>query len=189
MKRRGRADHLLAWTKSAQWRAICGAQARKNLAAWKAKPRCGALARTTGEPCKNPAKEGHARCRLHGSGTPKGENWHKPVWPARNSRNAPAKLNRKLNDLQRAAAKRQKRVKRMTPDEREAYAQWQRTHKPGSAADREQRRRDIRQSKEWRERMAAPPAAPKDQELQTLLDELKAELTRRQIEQKLGVFG
>ena len=29
-------------------------------------PRCGAHARTTGQPCKSPAIQGKARCRMHG---------------------------------------------------------------------------------------------------------------------------
>lgn len=33
-------------------------------------PRCGAFARTTGEPCKNPAVHGRKRCRMHGDKNP-----------------------------------------------------------------------------------------------------------------------
>ncbi len=29
-------------------------------------PRCGAYARTTGQPCRSPAMRGKARCRMHG---------------------------------------------------------------------------------------------------------------------------
>ena len=33
-------------------------------------PRCGAHARTTGQPCKSPAIKGKARCRMHGGKSP-----------------------------------------------------------------------------------------------------------------------
>jgi hypothetical protein len=192
MKRRGRADHLLVWTKSSQWRAICRAQARRNLAAWKAMPRCGALARSTGEPCRNPAKAGYTRCRFHGT-TPKGDNWHRPSWPQRDQLGANTKLNRKLNDLQRAAAKRQKRIKRMSPEQRIAYDEWRRTHAPGSAAARERQREYRRQDRETRLLLSSPKPpsdpTPEARELQNMLDELKAQLAKLEIEQRKGVFG
>jgi len=33
-------------------------------------PRCGAHARTTGQPCQAPAIKGKARCRMHGGKSP-----------------------------------------------------------------------------------------------------------------------
>ena len=33
-------------------------------------PRCGAYARTTGQPCQAPAIKGKARCRMHGGKSP-----------------------------------------------------------------------------------------------------------------------
>jgi len=35
-------------------------------------PRCGAHARSTGQPCKNVVAPGRTRCRLHGVATPRG---------------------------------------------------------------------------------------------------------------------
>lgn len=60
------------------------------------------------------------------------------------------KLNRKLNDLQRAAAKRVKRLARMTAEERAAHEAWQKTHKPGSAAARARAKRERQDAKAMR---------------------------------------
>ena len=44
-------------------------------------PKCGARRKGDHLPCQNLALE-NGRCRLHGGLTPKGENWHRPRWPA-----------------------------------------------------------------------------------------------------------
>lgn len=89
---------------------------------------------------------GNGRCYLHGGRVPSGDGWHRPRWPNKDAPNAMRKLNQKLSDIQRAAAKRVRRVKMMPTAERRAYEEWQRTHKPGPAkarsADRERRRQD-----------------------------------------------
>ena len=190
MKRRGRADHLLAWTKSPTWRAIASRRAKANLAEFAKRPRCGATCRSTGEPCRNPVIAGRTRCRLHGAATGRGDAWHKPVWPDRNSSNATAKLNRKLRDLQRAADKRAKRFARMTVEERASYDAWARDHQPTTAADRAQKRTLRRQNLDARrsiERLAyAPPNPTKEIEIE--LERLKAELEMSQQFRK-GVFA
>lgn len=151
-------------------------------------PKCGAARKRDGEPCQNLAMA-NGRCPRHGGKTPKGDNWHRPLWPHRDAPAANVKLNKKLNDLQRAAAKRQKRLKRMSPEERAAHEQWQRDHKPGSATERERRREYRRQAKETRLLLSTvpPPASPKAQALQSEIDELKAELLK--LEFRKGVFA
>jgi hypothetical protein len=130
------------------------------------KPKCGAKRKRDGEPCQNLALE-NGRCRFHGK-TGKGANWHKPVWPNRDAPDAEARLNRKLNDLQRAAAKRAKRVAAMTPDERAAHEQWHKTHKPGPAAARARARRERQEVKQVREILSARPAPVASQEISEL---------------------
>lgn len=123
----------------------------------------------------------NGRCWAHGGRVPSGENWHKPVWPNRDAPDAEAKLNRKLNDLQRAAAKRAKRVAAMSPDERAAYEAWKRTHKPGPAAARARARRERQEAKQVREILSARPAPAVNSEiveLDKLIAERKAELAR-----------
>ncbi|RWC08617.1 MAG: hypothetical protein EOS52_30045 [Mesorhizobium sp.] len=135
----------------------------------------------------------NGRCWAHGGRVPSGENWHKPVWPNRDAPDAEAKLNRKLNDLQRAAAKRTKRVAAMTPDERAAYEAWQRSHKPGSAAARARARRERQEAKQVREILSARPVPvsnPEVDELDRLIAERKADLARATIEtDDQGAFG
>jgi hypothetical protein len=45
-------------------------------------PRCGAYARTTGQPCKSPAME-NGRCRMHG-----GKSTGRPITHGRNTKAA-----------------------------------------------------------------------------------------------------
>ena len=85
----------------------------------------------------------NGRCRLHGGLTPKGAQWHKPQL----AMGTHAKLERKLNDLEKRRKKRERRVARMTPQERERHAAWQASHKPGSGTERERRRRDLGSSR------------------------------------------
>lgn len=177
MSRRG-APQLLAWTQSAEWRAMASRQAKKNLRALSLRPRCGAKCRTTGLECLNPVIDGRTRCRLHGGRSPAGDSWGKPVWPDRNSPKANAKLNRKLHALQRAATKRAKRVARMTPDELAAYRKWKGAHEPTSTADRKRKREFRRQDQEARksiEHLAKAPPKPKT-DIEMELERLKAEL-------------
>ncbi|MER9603405.1 hypothetical protein [Mesorhizobium sp. M0243] len=149
------------------------------------------MARTTGEPCKNAAKDGSVRCRLHGGGTPKDRGakvggWHQPT-PAITA----AKTERKIRDRIKNAAKKAKRLAKMSPQSLELHKLWQRDHRPSNPAERQARRNERRQAAEMRERLSTAPAppSPEVQAFQAQIDELKAELVRRQIEQKLGVFG
>jgi len=153
-------------------------------------PKCGARRKYDGMPCQALAMK-NGRCRFHGGRVPKGDGrWHRPVWPDPKAPNASSKLNRKLTDLQRAAAKREKRVARMTADERAAYKKWQRDHEPTSTADRSRKRVFRQQGEDARRstaRLAAAPEkapTPEELELQEMLDVLKAELELRS-----GVFS
>jgi len=138
--------------------------------AWQeAAPRCGAHARTTGEPCRNVALA-NGRCRLHGGRTPKGSDWHVPQFTA-------AKLDRKLADLEKRRKKRERRVAAMTPEERERHEAWQRAHKPGGPGDRDRRRRDL----EARERFASLEDRPRVKKVRQLAESAAA-LRRRAAE-------
>lgn len=157
---------------------------RENLRRWHrvtrpTLPRCGAKARTTGEPCKHLALP-NGRCRYHGGRSPTGDNWHRPVWP-KGAVNAVEKLERKLRDRERAAKRRAARLARMSPEEREQHEAWQGAHRPGSAAGRRRRREDRRATAEaramFREAASAPPPAdPAISDLQRSIDELEKRL-------------
>lgn len=110
-------------------------------------PICGAKCRSTAEPCQNaPMKNG--RCRLHGGATPRGDKWHVPQPSSARGSDAERKFQRKLKRQQQLAKRRAERIAAMTPAEREAYDRWQRTHKPGKAAARENNRL-LRTSNAW----------------------------------------
>lgn len=150
MKARRPRKKPSTWQASAQWKQI----ARTAIRTWNAKrsrlPKCGARRRRDDEPCENLAMA-NGRCHRHGGLSQKGDAWGKPRWPDPGSPVAMKKLNRKLNDLQRAAAKRAKRVARMTPDELAKYRAWQKSHQPGSAAARARARRERKDAQEMRE--------------------------------------
>lgn len=100
---------------------------------WKTAPKCGARTKGTGEPCRNIGME-NGRCRFHGGRTPKGREWHR-VQPA-----PPGREMEKLETLERRAKQRERRRRKMTPEELERHEAWHLTHKPGSAADRKRQR-------------------------------------------------
>ncbi|OWK18893.1 hypothetical protein AJ88_03185 [Mesorhizobium amorphae CCBAU 01583] len=123
---------------------------------------------------------------------PSGAGYHKPVWPNRGAPDAEGKLNRKLNDLQRAAAKRAKRVAAMTPEERAVYEQWKKTHKPGPAGPRGRARRERQEAKQAREILSTSPrltSSPEIAEIDRLIADRKAELERLESDNDLGAFA
>ena len=146
-------------------------------------PRCGAKARTTGEPCKQIAMK-NGRCAYHGGHTPKGDSWHKPRWPDGKRPDAAERLNRKLADLETAEKKRRKRRARMDPDELARHAAWQRTQKPGKAAERRRLRANAQAAKAARETLLGEPdvgaANPAIAALQRVIDALESRLAGNQ---------
>lgn len=142
-------------------------------------PRCGAKAKSTGEPCQRFAMA-NGRCDVHGGRTPKGKDWHKPRWPNKNAPDAMEKLNRKLNDLDRAYRKRERRLAAMTDEERARYEEWLRDHKPGSAAGRQTAKIRRQQDTDARARLAhaersTRPMSPELERLEKLIAQLEME--------------
>ncbi|MDF2995825.1 MAG: hypothetical protein K0R27_1462 [Xanthobacteraceae bacterium] len=135
-KPRPRTPRQQAWANSARFRSMGRAMMKRFNNLRRSGPKCGAHTKINGHPCQNPAMA-NGRCRVHGGATPKGDGWHKPVWPDANAANWNAKLARKLTDLERAAKKRARRLRSMTPEQRADHAAWQRSHKPGSTKARE----------------------------------------------------
>lgn len=164
--KRPRTPRQQAWAASARFREIGRASLRKLARKRALLPKCGATARTTREPCQQPAME-NGRCRYHGGLTPSGSGWHRPVWPDRNSPVANEKLGRKLDRLQRAARKRETLLREMSPEERAAHEAWQRTHKPGSPAARGMLRMELRDAASFQDR-SDKPEPPRSPELLAL---------------------
>jgi hypothetical protein len=153
MKRRAGGGNLDRWRKSAEFRAIASAQAKRNLAAFAKRPRCGAHRRHGQLLCQQAAME-NGRCYLHGGRTPKAENWHRPLWPDGNAPEASAKLARKLHDLDRARKRRDRRIAMMSAKERGEYDAWLAAHRPGAPAARAAERQRKRQSAEMAQFLA-----------------------------------
>jgi hypothetical protein len=116
--------------------------------------RCGARRKHDGNPCEQLALK-NGRCRMHGGLTPKGDNWHKPVWPNGDGKNWQKRFARKLQNMEKAAQKLASRLATMTPEQRERYDRWSRTHKPGKASTRLQARLKATQNAEIRVLLAS----------------------------------
>lgn len=159
--------------------------------------RCGARRKRDGQPCELEALE-NGRCYLHGGRTPKGDQWHCPVWPDKNAPNADAKLTRKLQDRERAAQKRAMRRATMSPEERAVHERWQQSHPPGSAgtraADRARRRQDADARKIFAQLQPVPVVDPETAALERAIAAARrrlAEIDARQAgsSSNQGVFS
>lgn len=127
-------------------------------------PKCGAMSKSMGEPCRQFSME-NGRCYYHGGRTPKGKDWHKPRWPNKSAPDAEQKVVSRLRNLEQAEKQRQKRLAKMTPDERDAYEKWKRDHPTGTPAHREAKRLARKQSADARTRLLKPtPERPVDPE-------------------------
>lgn len=178
---------LDGWRRSDEFRALCRRQAAKMNAEHRLRPRCGAMARTTGEPCRQPALAS-GRCRWHGGATPKGKDWHRLRLPTKDVPGALDKINRKIADKAKAARRREKRLAKMTSEERAAHDRWQKAHRPGDpkkrAAARERRRQDL----ETAARIAAwetePPRNPEIAAIDAEIAELRQRLAAAKLERE-----
>ena len=145
-------------------------------------PKCGATSKSTGEPCRQFPME-NGRCYYHGGRTPKGKNWHKPSWPKKTAPDAEQKVVARLRNLERAEKKRQKRLAKMTPDERAAYDKWKRDHPTGTPAQREAKRLAREQNADARARLLQPaPERPVDPESAVIarrIEELRTQIAAR----------
>lgn len=113
------------WLSSAAFRAATMRGLRNAWAVNAAKPRCGAKARSTGEPCHAYALA-NGRCRCHGGLVPKGPGkWHKVQ---ANGSPGLGKWARKADALAKREKHRKDRVAAMTPEQRARYDEWHRQH-------------------------------------------------------------
>lgn len=129
--------------------------------------KCNGTSRSTGEPCRSIAVPGKQKCRWHGGLVPSGEAWHKLQYPAGTAKDWQRKLNEKLKRAERDRRRRERRLAKMTLEQRAKHEEWQRSHKPGSKAER-QRRRAARKLAEEFTASAEPPARPVSPELAAL---------------------
>ena len=170
---------LTAWQQSARFRQMGSDNFTQYNQRRHFLPKCGANCRSTGEPCRDIAMA-NGRCFRHGGKTPTGDRWHQPVWPDKSAPNAMSKVHAKLKNRDRDALRRKRRLAAMSDDEQAAYREWQKSHKPGSAAAREARRLAIQRSQDARQRLSQPGSLPSP-EVQALAERI-AELRAKQVE-------
>lgn len=158
--KRKRSMKTSAWQQSTEFRLMARAAISRFNKTRPLLPKCGAQAKSTGEPCRQPAME-NGRCYVHGGRTPRGAGWHLPVWPDKSAPNAMTKLNGKLIKRERYYQARERKLAAMTPAERSEHDRWQKAHKPGSPAKRAATREEKRQNKAaklvlqgWKEKSA-----------------------------------
>jgi len=126
-----------------------------------------------GERCENIASP-NGKCRVHGGATPRGKNWHKRQWPSGSAPNAEKKLRSKLKLIDRERRQLEKRLAKMSPDERRRYDEWQRDHKPGPPGPRAQRRADRKNAAEIRKGLECDEPRPISPELAALQEKAAA---------------
>lgn len=143
--------------------------------------RCGARTKSTEDhaPCKNLALAGHERCRLHGAKTPKGDQWGLVQWPNGKAPDAEAKLQAKLKRIERDRRRKERRLAKMTAQERAKYDEWAKYHRPGSKIERS-KPRAAKKAEEFQARAKQPerPVSPELAALQAQAAYLEAERDR-----------
>ncbi|WP_072375049.1 hypothetical protein [Rhizobium tibeticum] len=127
----------------------------------------------------------NGRCAYHGGRTPKGDEWHKPRWPNGDASNAEKRLQRKLRDLERAKRKRDARLARMTPEERDRSAAKSRAARPRPAKERAADRAARKEAAKTRALLAEE--RPRDPAL-VEIDRQIAELERRAASLLFDIF-
>jgi chromosome segregation ATPase len=117
----------------------------------------------------------NGRCAGHGGKTPSGSAWHR-IQPA----SSIAKADRKAADVARRRAKLAARIAGMNDEERERYNRRSQAARPGTPAERQQRRRD-RALREESARLSGQPApvSPEIADLDRQIAELEAQIAER----------
>ncbi|SEN42674.1 hypothetical protein SAMN04489859_1006161 [Paracoccus alcaliphilus] len=116
-------------------------------------PKCGAIAKHSGQPCRHLALA-NGRCQYHGGKTPKGKNWHRMQLPDKSAPNAWPKTEAKLWKARKDQEARAKRLARMTPEERAAHDKWHRDRPLGTPEYRQRKKLERQQNAETRARWA-----------------------------------
>lgn len=140
---------------------------------------CGARAKSTGEPCRRTPAKGRTRCKFHGGATPRGDGpagWHTPGFPDGLPTGKPR------SDALKAWTRRKRRaeIAAMSPEERARLEERRQAIKPGSAAERARRRRNL-DARRWLEeitREPGPAPTPEQTELAALRAKAVAHLAR-----------
>ncbi len=186
MKREGasaenRSGRQQAWSQS----AACAEAARRGseeaARQRETAAKCGARRKQDGLSCEAPALA-NGRCRIHGGLTPSGPNWHRVRYPAASA--SPAKLEKKLQEIEHRERRRRARVAGMSPEERARYEQRRRAMRPRSPTVRAQERQDREAAELLSTPRATAPTTPEGEWLRAEMAKLEAE--QAQIEAELA---
>ncbi|EKF58601.1 hypothetical protein QWE_18413 [Agrobacterium albertimagni AOL15] len=101
-------------------------------------------------------------------------------YPAATSKDWQRKLNEKLKRAERDRRRKERRLAKTTPEQRAKHQEWQRSHKPGSKAERQRKRADRKIAQEFKALTEQPerPASPELAALQAHAAYLEAERDR-----------
>jgi hypothetical protein len=155
-------------------------KARQTIAEYNRKVRpfitlCGAQCRgQPGKFCQRIPVKGRDRCELHGGKTPRGKEWHRQQRPDGSRKSDEWRAMNKLKTIEIRRKELAARLAAMTEEEREAYERYSRAARPGTLAEREDRKRNRRLKKEWANGAGDPPLSPEAQEIQNRIDRLEA---------------
>ncbi|MGX5718559.1 HGGxSTG domain-containing protein [Shinella zoogloeoides] len=175
-----RTERQQAWSRFGLPQAGRAALAEFNAKVRPFLQRCGAKRRTDGEPCQAPVVPGKNRCRWHGGLVPSGDAWHTLQWPKGDAKDWQKKLNAKLQRDERNRRRRERRLARMSPDERAKFDEWAKYHRPGSKIERSKPRAAKKVAAEFKKRAEQPerPVSPEVAALQAQAAYLEAERDR-----------
>lgn len=185
-KRRSSPRPPNRWQRSAAWKRIAS-QALKDFHAKKhLLPRCGAHARTSGEPCKQIALE-NGRCHWHGGKSPSGPEQNRRQLrakkPSRQTKSDWPKAAAKVERWNREDKDRKRRLVLMTQDEFVHY--FRRTHARQDQAfrkivDSEMTRRGLSRSNIMGTAMTAPMATARPPAPNPELEAIEAQIAALQ---------
>lgn len=122
---------LTRWALSEEGQLVLHQRALANLQLIQSMPRCGAKAKSTGSPCRQPGSGRGGRCVYHGGKSTAGETWGLRQWSDSTSPVVARRQMDKAKKVERAVAEREQRLAAMPPDERARYDAWLRAHAPG----------------------------------------------------------
>jgi hypothetical protein len=128
---------------------------------------------------------------------PSGDQWHTLQWPKPDAKDWQKKLNAKLKRDERNRRRKERRLAKMSPEERAKYDEWLKYRRPGSKIARSKPRAAKRAAEEFKALTEQPerPASPELAALQAQAAYLEAERDRframaaAEQQQTTGVFG
>lgn len=187
------SDHqenpLVAWAQTPEGQIVRRNHALANIELIRAMPRCGAKAKSTGQPCRQPGSGRGGRCVYHGGKSTAGETWGLRQWSDNPSPVVARRQATKARWVERQEAERAARIAAMPPEEQDRYWRWRSTHAAGPQDNRVEAKLRAAMGRTSAETLSSMSVS----ELQALIDQLRAEKRAWgfycAIENGEGVFG